>query len=94
MCIPALQYIVQTQKALTRQDSCPRWVNASNKNTPSLYHTQRQNVTTCVVRLKKMVTCAKKKLTKTDEPSSLAEIYKVLLISERKTGAFVVESGM
>ena len=25
--------------------SCPRWVNASNKNTPSMHHPQRWNVT-------------------------------------------------
>ena len=32
--------------------SCPRWVNASNKNTPSMHHPQRQNVTTSMVGLK------------------------------------------
>ena len=32
--------------------SCPRWVNAGNKNTPSTHHPRRQNVTTLMVGLK------------------------------------------
>ena len=32
--------------------SCPRRVNASNKNTPSTYHPRRWNVTTLMVGLK------------------------------------------
>ena len=32
--------------------SCPRWVNASNKKTPSMHHPWRQNVTTSMVGLK------------------------------------------
>ena len=31
--------------------SCPRQVNAGNKNTPSTHHPQRWNVTTCMVGL-------------------------------------------
>ena len=33
--------------------SCPRWVNAGNKNTPSTHHPRRRNVTTLMVGLKK-----------------------------------------
>ena len=33
--------------------SCPRWVNAGNKNTPSTHHPWRRNVTTLMVGLKK-----------------------------------------
>ena len=33
--------------------SCPRRVNASNKNTPSMHHPRRRNVTTLMVGLKK-----------------------------------------
>ena len=33
--------------------SCPRRVNAGNKNTPSTHHPQRRNVTTLMVGLKK-----------------------------------------
>ena len=50
-----MHFIAQTQKILT---SCPRRVNAGNKNTPSLHHPQRQNVTTSMVGLK-TVTYAK-----------------------------------
>ena len=32
--------------------SCPRQVNASNKNTPSMHHPQRRNVTTSMVGLR------------------------------------------
>ena len=32
--------------------SCPRWVNAGNKNTPSTHHPRRRNVTTLMVGLK------------------------------------------
>ena len=39
-------------------DSCTRWVNAGNKNTPSMHHPQRQNVTTSIAGLK-TVTYAK-----------------------------------
>ena len=41
--------------------SCPRWVNASNKDTPSMHHPRRLNVATSMVGLKKTktVTCAK-----------------------------------
>ena len=38
--------------------SCPRWVNAGNKNTPSMHHAWRLNVTTSMVGLK-TVTYAK-----------------------------------
>ena len=37
---------------------CPRWVNAGNRNKPSMHHTQRRNVATSMVGLK-MVTYAK-----------------------------------
>ena len=39
--------------------SCPRRVNASNKNTPSTHHPRNRNVTTLMVGLKKTVTYAK-----------------------------------
>ena len=39
--------------------SCPRQVNAGNKNTPSTHHPRRRNVTTLMVGLKKTVTYAK-----------------------------------
>ena len=39
--------------------SCPRQVNAGNKNTPSTHHPRRRNVTTLTVGLKKTVTYAK-----------------------------------
>ena len=32
--------------------TCPRWVNAGNKNTPSMHHPQRRNVTTSIVGFK------------------------------------------
>ena len=32
--------------------SCPRWVNAGNKNTPTTHHPRRRNVTTLMVGLK------------------------------------------
>ena len=32
--------------------SCPRWENASHKNTPSMHHPRKQNVTTSMVGLK------------------------------------------
>ena len=38
--------------------SCPRWMNASNKNTPSMHHPRRRNVTTSMVGFKR-VTYAK-----------------------------------
>ena len=38
--------------------SCPRWVNAGNKNTPSMHNPQRWNVNTSMAGLK-MVTYAK-----------------------------------
>ena len=38
---------------------CPRWVNAGNKNTPSVHHPRRWNGTTSMVGLKKMVTYTK-----------------------------------
>ena len=38
--------------------SCPRWVNATNKNTPSI-HSRRQNEATSTVGLKKMVAYAR-----------------------------------
>ena len=44
-CIPS--------HGLTRsRRSCPRRVNAGNKNTPSMHHLRRRNVTTSVVGLK------------------------------------------
>ena len=39
--------------------SCPRRMNAGNKNTPSEHHPRRRNVTTLMVGLKKTVTYAK-----------------------------------
>ena len=39
--------------------SCPRWVNIGNKNTPSMHHPRRRNVTTLMVGWKKTVTYAK-----------------------------------
>ena len=33
--------------------SCPRWLNAGNKYTPSMHHPRRRNVTTWMVGLKK-----------------------------------------
>ena len=47
--------------------SCPRRVNAGNKNTPSTHHPRRRNVTTLMVGLKKTVTYAKI-LPKSGEP--------------------------
>ena len=38
--------------------SCPRGMNAGNKNTPSVLHPRRRNVTTSMVGFK-TVTCAK-----------------------------------
>ena len=32
--------------------SCPEWVNGNNKNTPSMHHPQRRNVTTSMVGLR------------------------------------------
>ena len=46
--------------------SCPRWVNAGNKNTPSKHHPRRRNVTTAMVGLKKGH--IRKNLTKNGEP--------------------------
>ena len=46
--------------------SCPRRVNASNKNTPSMHHSRRGNVTTSMVGLKFGHIC--KSLTKNGEP--------------------------
>ena len=52
---------------LTRScQSCPRWMNASNKNTPSMHHPWRQNVTTSMVALKNGH--IRKNLTKNGEP--------------------------
>ena len=36
--------------------SCVRWVNAGNKNTPSMHHPWRQNVTTSMVLIKRSYT--------------------------------------
>ena len=46
--------------------SCPRWVNASNKNMTSMHHPQRPNVTTSMVGLKNGH--IRKNLTKSHEP--------------------------
>ena len=46
--------------------SCPRWVNAGTKNTPSMHHLWRENVTTLMVGLKNSLIC--KNLTQTGEP--------------------------
>ena len=56
--------ITQTQKILP---FIPRQVNASNKNTPSMHHPQRQNVTTPKVGLKK-TSHIHKNLTQNVEP--------------------------
>ena len=44
VCAP-MHSIPQTQTILT----CPRRANVSNKNTPSMHHPQRQNMTTSMV---------------------------------------------
>ena len=49
--------------------SCPRQVNAGNKNTSSMHHPQRRNVTTSMVGLKK-----KKKQNKTKNQTTYAKI--------------------
>ena len=48
-------FIIQTQKMLT----CARRMHADNKNTPSMHHPRRRNVTTSLAGLKKTVTYAK-----------------------------------
>ena len=44
--------ITWTQKFLTFNDSCPRWMNISIKYTPNMHHPRRRNVTTSMVGLK------------------------------------------
>ena len=44
-----MHFIARTQKSWR---SCPRRVNAGNKNTPSTHHPRRRNVTTLMVGLK------------------------------------------
>ena len=46
--------------------SCPRWVNAGNKNTPRMHLPQRQNVTTSMVGLR--IGHLRKNLTQNGEP--------------------------
>ena len=48
--------------------SCPRRVNAGNKNTPSTHHSRRRNVTTLMVRLKKKTVTYAKISPKSGEP--------------------------
>ena len=48
--------------------SCPRRVNASNVNTPSMHHPQRRNVTTSVIGLKILNGHTRKNLTENGEP--------------------------
>ena len=64
---PAWCYVVGSTLlwASDREHSCSRWVNASNKNTPSMHHPWRWNVTTSIVGLKKGHIC--KNLTKNGE---------------------------
>ena len=45
-CIPL-------RRLRTSWHSCPRWVNASNRNTPGMHRPRSQNVTTSMVGLKK-----------------------------------------
>ena len=45
------QISIYKQGSSLRKHSCPRWVNASNKNTPSMHHPGRWNVTTSMVGL-------------------------------------------
>ena len=52
--------------------SCLRWVNAGNKDTPSMHHPQRQNVTTCMVGLEKKNDHIRKYLTKKYSPQCAA----------------------
>ena len=59
-----MRSITQTQKILTL--ICPRRVNASNKNTSSMHHPRRRNVTTSVVGLKNGH--IRKNLTQNGEP--------------------------
>ena len=47
---PHVHSITQTKQI---RHSCPRQVNVGNKNTPSMHHPQRRNVTTPMVWLKK-----------------------------------------
>ena len=51
----------QTQKSW---HSCPRRMNAGNKNTPSMHHPQRRNVTTSMVGIKKKWSHTQKSHTK------------------------------
>ena len=44
---------IQSQGLKRPWHSCPRWVNAGNKNTPSIHHPRKRNVTTSMVGLKK-----------------------------------------
>ena len=48
--------------------SCPRRVNAGNKNTPSTHHPRRRNVTTLMVGLKKKTVTYAKISPKSGEP--------------------------
>ena len=58
-CIPS--------QGLKRSWSCPRRVNAGNKNTPSMHHPRRQNVTTSIVGINKNGH-TRKNLTQNNEP--------------------------
>ena len=55
LCVPFVvaRHICIPLHRLTRScHSCPRWVNAGDKSTPSIYHPRRHNVTTSMVGLK------------------------------------------
>ena len=62
VCTHMMHSIAQTQKILT----CPRQVNADNRNATSMHHPQRQNVTISMAELKNGHIC--KNLTKNGEP--------------------------
>ena len=57
---------ISSHELLRSWPPCARRVNAGNKNTPSMHHPRRQNVTTSMAGLK-TVTCAKN-LTQNGEP--------------------------
>ena len=52
--------------------SCPRWVNAGNKNTPSTHHPRRRNVTTLMVGLKRKRSHTQKSHPKVVNPRDIA----------------------
>ena len=65
--------------------SCPRRVNASNKNTSSMHHPQRRNVTASMVGLKKKNGHIRKNLTPHDGPQR----YSWGTQKKKKTGEWV-----